>query len=83
VIEIIVVGPGCLNCRKLESLCKEVVEENNLEARIEKVTDWRKFAQLGIMFTPGLLINGKVVSSRKIPTKTTLTHWMIEAIDKR
>jgi small redox-active disulfide protein 2 len=78
-LEIIVLGSGCPNCKKLEQLCYAVAAENNLTINLEKVTDFRKFADYGIMLTPGLVINGKVMSSGKIPTKSTLTHWMIEA----
>jgi len=78
-IEISIVGSGCLNCRRLEALCREIVEENNILASISKVTDWRQFTALGIMLTPGLLINGNVVSSGKIPVKATLTHWILNA----
>ncbi len=78
-LNIKVVGPGCMNCEKLATMCKGVVTENNIQAEIEKITDISKFADLGIMMTPGLLINNKVVSSGKIPTKSTLTHWIIEA----
>ena len=75
-INIKVVGSGCPNCNKLEALCKEVVAEEGIEARIEKITDFNKFAELGIFITPGLLINDKVVSSGKIPTKSTLVNWI-------
>jgi small redox-active disulfide protein 2 len=81
-INIKVVGPGCMNCKKLATICKEVVKENNVQAEIEKVTDISKFADLGIMMTPGLLINNKVVSSGKVPTKETLTQWIIGAISE-
>ena len=75
-INIKVVGSGCPNCNKLEALCKEVVAEEGIEARIEKITDFNKFGELGIFITPGLLINDKVVSSGKIPTKSTLANWI-------
>lgn len=78
-INIKVVGPGCMNCEKLAEMCKEVIEENNVEAEIEKIKDINKFADLGIMMTPGLLLNNKVVVSGKLPTKSTLTHWIVEA----
>ena len=76
-LNIKVVGSGCANCQMLEQLCREIVSENNIEAEIEKVTDVNKFADLGIMITPGLLLNNKVVSSGKIPTKSTLSHWIL------
>lgn len=71
-----VVGSGCANCRKLEALCKEVVSEQNLEAQVEKVTDLNSFADLGVLMTPGLIVNDQVVSQGKIPTKSTLEHWL-------
>jgi len=78
-LEIKVVGSGCPNCKKLEALCNEVVDENNLEAKIEKVTDFNQFGELGIMMTPGLIVNGKILSQGKIPTKSTLEHWIINS----
>jgi len=78
-LNIKVVGSGCANCHKLEILCREVVEENNIKAEIEKITDVNTFADLGIMMTPGLLLNNKVISSGKIPAKTILTDWIIDA----
>ena len=71
-----VVGPGCTNCDKLEQLCKEVIAENNLDAHLEKVTDHNRFLEFGIFMTPGLVVNGKVLASGKIPTKSTLAHWL-------
>lgn len=79
-LDIKVLGPGCANCVRLEGLVKEVVTENNLEAQIEKITDREKFADYGIMMTPGLVVNGKVLVSGKIPVKSTLTHWLTEMV---
>ena len=78
-LNIKVVGPGCMNCEKLATMCEGAVTENNIQAEIEKITDISKFADLGIMMTPGLLINNKVVSYGKVPTKWTLEHWIKEA----
>jgi len=79
-LEIKVLGVGCTNCVTLEKLCREVVTENNIEANIQKVTDFKEIATYGIMSTPGLVINGKVVLSGKLPTKSTLTHWLMNAL---
>ena len=78
-LKIKVVGSGCPNCQKLASLCQEVISENNIDAQIEKVTEFQKFAELGILMTPGLLINNKVMSSGKIPSKSTLENWIKNA----
>jgi small redox-active disulfide protein 2 len=79
-LNIKVLGAGCANCVNLEKLCKEVVSENNIEAVIEKITDYKVIMSYGIMSTPGLIINGKVVHSGKLPTKSTLVHWMMNAL---
>lgn len=75
-IEIKVLGTGCPNCLKLENLCREVVTELGLEANIEKISDMNRFGSYGIMMTPGLIVNGKVLAQGKIPTKQTLAHWL-------
>jgi small redox-active disulfide protein 2 len=75
-LEIKVFGSGCASCMKLETLVREVVAEHNLQADIVKVTDRRMFVDYGVMFTPGLWVNGRLLSSGKIPTKNTLEHWL-------
>jgi small redox-active disulfide protein 2 len=80
-LNIKVVGSGCFNCNKLEQLCREVVADNNIDAEIEKITDITTFADLGIIITPGLLLDNTVVSSGKIPSKESLEKWIKEAAD--
>ncbi|MHB9040821.1 MAG: thioredoxin family protein, partial [Melioribacteraceae bacterium] len=46
-------------------------------AELEKVTDYKEIMSYRIMSTPGLVVNGKVVHSGKLPTKSTLTHWLM------
>ena len=77
-VSIKVYGTGCARCRNLENLCVETVGEMKIEATIEKVTDIDAIVKSGIMMTPGLEINGKIVSAGKIPTKETLIHWIQE-----
>jgi len=77
-LHIQVVGPGCANCQRLASMCQEAAADLHLEARIEKVTDISQFAALGVLLTPGLLVNGKLLSSGKIPTPQTLSRWFQE-----
>jgi len=79
-LNIKVLGSGCTNCINLEKLCREVVSENSIEAEIEKVTDYKEIMSYGIMSTPGLIVNGKVVHSGKLPTKFTLTHWLMNEL---
>ncbi len=80
-LNIKVLGSGCTNCINLEKLCREVVTENSIEAEIEKVTDYKDIMSYGIMSTPGLVVNGKVIHSGKLPTKSTVTHWLMDAFE--
>jgi small redox-active disulfide protein 2 len=79
-LDIKVLGTGCANCIKLKNLVKEVVTENDLQANVEKIINRNKFMDYGVMLTPGLVVNGKVLSSGKIPTKSTLEHWLNEIL---
>jgi len=74
-----VVGPGCANCDRLEAMCREIISENKIEATISKVVNINEFPDLGIFITPGLIINGVVKASGKIPTKHTLLRWIQDA----
>lgn len=75
-LHIKVVGPGCANCARLANLCQEVIEENGLEGQLEKITDMERFAELGVMLTPALIVNDQLLSSGKIPTRHTLADWL-------
>jgi predicted DsbA family dithiol-disulfide isomerase len=57
----------------------DVLAETGIAADVEKVTDIRKFAQMGILSTPGLVINGKVKAQGKIPSKDEVKKWLEEA----
>ena len=80
-LDIKVLGTGCPNCIKLEKLCKEIVDENNFEANIEKITDMNEFGNYGVMLTPGLVVNGKVFSQGKTPVKNTLKNWLEKEVN--
>lgn len=65
-MKIKVLGPGCKNCENLADNTKAALKELGLEAEIEKVTDFAEIAGYGILSTPGLVIDDKVVSSGKV-----------------
>jgi len=77
-MEIKVLGTGCSNCKTLEKLTRQTVEELNIDATIEKVEDIQKIMEYGIMRTPGLIINGKVVLSGQIPKPTELKEILTQ-----
>ncbi|HOQ48563.1 MAG TPA: thioredoxin family protein [Candidatus Kapabacteria bacterium] len=61
-----VLGPGCAKCVRLQENVQQAVSELNIDAQIEKVTELDKIMSYGIMATPGLVINEKVVSFGKL-----------------
>lgn len=67
-MKIEIVGPGCPRCIATEKNVKEAVKQLGIQAEITKVTNVTEFAKKGVMFTPGVIVDGKVVISGKIPT---------------
>lgn len=78
-MDIKVLGSGCLNCQNVEKVAREVLTEMGIEATLTKVTDRAKITSYGILATPGLVIDGKVVSAGRIPTKAEVTTWVANA----
>ncbi|WP_319589700.1 thioredoxin family protein [uncultured Draconibacterium sp.] len=66
-MEIKVLGTGCAKCKKLEERTRNAISELGIEASIEKVEDIYKIMQFGVMNTPALVVDGKVVLSGKLP----------------
>ena len=81
-MDIKVIGPGCANCKKLLEVTKQAVKEIGLETEVEYVTDIQKMVELGIMQTPALSINGKVVLSGFVPDIKTIKNKIKENEDK-
>ena len=67
-MEIKVLGTGCPRCKALERTTREVVAVMGIEATIEKEEDIVKILGYGIMHTPALVIDGKVVLSGRVPS---------------
>ncbi len=68
-MKISVLGTGCQKCHKLEELARKVVSENNIKAEVEKVSEIKKIMEFGVMMTPALAIDGKVVLAGKVPSE--------------
>ena len=62
-----VLGPGCANCKNLERVTKEAVAELGVQATIEKVEDYPTIVGYGVMSTPGLVIDERLVLSGRVP----------------
>ncbi len=66
-MEIKILGTGCAKCKSLEKVTRQAVEELKLDAAIEKVEDIQEIMEYGILSTPGLVVDGKIVLSGKLP----------------
>ena len=78
-MEIKILGIGCARCNDLEKLVRDALAELNIAAEVEHVKDLKRFAAMGVLMTPGLVINGKVVCQGHLPSKTELTDWLVAA----
>ncbi len=67
-MEIKVLGTGCAKCKTLEKHTKAAVEQLSIDADVIKVEDIVEIMQTGVMTTPALMINGKVVVKGKVPS---------------
>ena len=79
-MDVKILGTGCPNCKRLEKLAREVLAEMGVAATVTKVTKMADILAYDILGTPGLVINGQVVSSGRIPSKAEVTTWVVNAL---
>jgi small redox-active disulfide protein 2 len=71
-----VLGPGCANCKRLESLVNKVVAEQQLEAEVEKISDYGQMMRWNLMRTPGLVVNDTLVVAGRVPSESEIVGWL-------
>lgn len=71
-----VLGPGCARCRKLEDMTREAATEAGVAVAIEHVTDVQAITAAGVMSTPGLMVDGKLVMSGRLPRREEIAAWL-------
>ncbi len=79
-VSIKILGPGCVNCERVEANVRAAVAQTGVEATIEKVTDYATFIRYGLLFTPGLVINEKLVAGGRIPGVAEISSWLTDAL---
>jgi small redox-active disulfide protein 2 len=79
-LNIKILGSGCANCKKLEALTRQTVEQLSIDAQVTKVTDYADIMAYNVMSTPGLVINEKVVSTGRIPSTAEITTYLTTAL---
>lgn len=78
-LSIKILGSGCANCHRLEQVVAQALGQLHVEAEIEKVTDFTKFVDYGVLSTPGLVINGTTVSIGRVPSLSEITDFISDA----
>ena len=75
-----VLGSGCENCKKVESITRKAIVMMGVEAEVIKVTDWAEIKKYPIMATPGLVVNEKLVCAGRIPSEAEVTTYIANAL---
>jgi len=78
-MEIKILGTGCPNCKRLERVTREALDELGLNVQVTKVTDMQAIMAYDILSTPGLVIDEKVVSYGRIPSKAEMATMIATA----
>jgi small redox-active disulfide protein 2 len=74
--EIKVLGTGCANCNNTVKLIEEAAKAVAVEVKIEKVTDMAQILGHGVMSTPGVVVDGKLVHAGGVPTRASVEAWL-------
>ena len=74
-----ILGPGCASCERLASETLYVLQELNISADVDHVRDMNEIARYGIAGTPALIINGRLRCSGRVPLRSQLKEWLLEA----
>ena len=71
-----VLGTGCANCRNTIKLIEEVAAEKGVAITLSKVEDLPEIMKYGVMSTPGVVVDGKVVHAGGVPDKVRIAGWL-------
>jgi len=80
-VQVKVLGPGCVQCDRLEQDLMQVMTETGIVADIEHIRDIKEIGRYGVMGTPALVMNGRVKSVGSVPLKSKIIAWLKEAQD--
>jgi small redox-active disulfide protein 2 len=79
-MDIKVLGTGCPNCKKTKAVVAEAVAALNLDAEVSEVTEIADIMAYGVMSTPAIVIDGKVVKSGGVPKKEQVIQMIQSAV---
>lgn len=75
-MEIKILGPGCPKCKTLDKITREVVEKNGINAKITKVEDIMEIMKYGVMSTPALVVDEKVLVKGRVPSSEEIKQLL-------
>lgn len=75
-MDIKVLGSGCANCRNTIALIEQVAAEQGVPVTLTKVQEMQDIVAYGVMRTPGVVVNGKVVHAGGVPTRDKVVQWL-------
>lgn len=75
-MDIKVLGTGCANCKNTIALIDQVAKAKGINVNLEKVEELRDIMGYGVMTTPGVVINGKVVHTGGVPSREKIEQWL-------
>jgi small redox-active disulfide protein 2 len=75
-MDIKVLGTGCANCRNTIALIEQVAKAKGVAVNLQKVEELRDIVSYGVMSTPGVVIDGKVVHAGGVPGRDQIEQWL-------
>jgi len=78
-MDIKVLGTGCANCKNTIALIDEIAKAKGVNIALQKVEDLRDIIGYGVMSTPGVVIDGKVVHAGGVPSRDKISEWFKES----
>lgn len=75
-MKVTIYGPGCARCQKTAEVVQQVLADRGIPVEFEKITDYAAIAMAGVMATPGVALDGKLVSTGKLPTAAEVESWL-------
>jgi small redox-active disulfide protein 2 len=71
-----VLGTGCANCKNTMKLIEDIAKEKGVEIQLEKVEQLQDIMAYGVMSTPGVVVDGKVVHAGGVPSRDKIAGWL-------
>ena len=74
--QVTVYGPGCQRCAATEQMIRDAAGRLGVEVAVDKVTDLAAIARAGVMSTPGVAVDGKLVHAGGLPDAARIEGWL-------